>query len=145
MAKSTDKISLPQTWIAPSFVWTVEPDVFLVEVSVSDQDIVEFISTGVLDVTPKYEEMSAARGAAKAANDPGTLRYVLGIAVWDPALKRQPAVSPGSPLYAYCHGVFRLPGGSELCTAVGWSEPCAPEAWIATELRREVDTLFLAN
>jgi len=145
MAKSTDKMSQPQTWIDPSFVWTVEPDVFLVNVPVSDPDVIEFISTGVLDVTPALAQKKPARVILRLLNEAGSLRLRLGTAVWKPAKLKRPSVRAGVGIYAHCHGVFVLPGGSELCVAVGWTSVFSPNAWIAPELKAEADALFLAH
>ena len=35
-----------QSWILPSFAWTTIPDVFGVQVPISDPDVVEFVATG---------------------------------------------------------------------------------------------------
>jgi hypothetical protein len=145
MAKSTDRMTQPQTWIAPSFGWTVEPDVFLVNVPASDPDVVEFISTGVLDVTPAVLQKKLALITLQLLNQEGSLRLQLGTAVWKPAKLRRSPVRAGLGVYAHCHGVFVLPSGTELCVVVGWASALCPNTWITPKLKAEADELFLAH
>lgn len=135
MAKSTDKTPQPQTWIVPSFAWTVEPEVFLVNVPASDPDVVEFISTGVLDVTPPFFLL----------HHEGSLRRQLGAAARDRSEQVPTPVSTGVRVYAHCHGVFVLPGSAQLCVAVSWNNVLSPVGWISYELKDEADALFFAH
>jgi hypothetical protein len=144
MVRDTNRLKQMQSWITPSFAWMIEPDIFLVEASVSDPDIVEFISTGVLDVTPTHAQMRLALATVRLCNVEGSLRRHLGTAVWKPAKLRPPTVSLGTRVHAHCHGVFVLPGGTKLCVAVCWNRALSPAAWIAPALKDEADKLFLA-
>jgi hypothetical protein len=49
-----------QSWIPPSFAWTTATDVFCIEVTISDPDVVEFISTGVQEVTIQKTNLRSA-------------------------------------------------------------------------------------
>lgn len=134
-----------QSWIPTSFAWTTAPDVFSIDVSVSDPDIIEFISTGMREVTVCGTKKIAMLVAAAIGKE--TLRGQLEEAVWAPA-KLKPIgsrIKAGTKGVAHCHGVFLLPDEKMLCVLVGRAKPVAPDAWISTSLKAVADVLILEN
>lgn len=134
-----------QSWIPPSFAWTTAPDVFCIDVPVGDPDIVEFISTGVREISVHGTKVTALTLARMIGKE--TLRGQLEEAVWSP-VKLKPTgsrIKVGTNVVAYCHGVFFLPFGKNLCVAVGRSKPGAPDAWISAGLKADADALLLEH
>lgn len=134
-----------QSWIPTSFAWTTAPDLFSIDVPVSDPDIVEFISTGVREVTVSGTKKIAMLVAAVIGKE--TLRGQLEEAVWASA-KLKPngsRIKAGTRVVAHCHGVFLLPNGKNLCVVVGRMKPLAPDAWISPSLKAGADALDLEN
>lgn len=72
-----------QSWISPSFAWTTAPDVFLIDVPISDPDIVAFISTGVREIYVHGTKVTALTLARMIGRE--TLRGHMEEAVWAPA------------------------------------------------------------
>lgn len=138
-------MTLLQSWIPPSFAWTTAPDVFCIDVPVGDPDIVEFISTGVCEISVHGTKVTALTLARMIGKE--TLRGQLEEAVWAPA-KLKPTLSrikAGTKVVAYCHGVFFLPDGKNLCVAVGRSNPGALDAWISAGLKADAGALLLEH
>jgi len=134
-----------QSWIPPSFAWTTAPDVFCIDVPLSDPDVVEFISTGEREVTVSGTKKIAMLVAAAIGKE--TLRGQLEEAVWASA-KLKPTgscIKAGTKVVAHCHGVFLLPDGKTLCVLVGRSKPVAPDAWISPSLKDGADALLLEH
>ena len=136
-----------QSWIPPSFAFTTPPNVFFIDVPISDPDVVEFISTGLLEIFV-YGPKSFARSIARFRSVYGPeLMGDLEQAVWVPA-KLKPTgsrIKAGTKVVAYCHGVFSLPDGKNLCVAVGRSKPHVPNAWISEGLKADADALLLEH
>jgi len=134
-----------QSWIPPSFVWAIAPDIFFIDVPQNDPDVVEFISTGVREVTVHGTKVTARAIAALIGK--GTFRGQLEEAVWDQA-KLKPTgsrIKAGTTVDAYCHGVFLLPGEKTLCLVVGRTKPASSNTWIAPTLKADIDALMLAH
>lgn len=134
-----------QSWIPPSFAWTTTPDVFFIDVLLSDPDLVEFISTGVREVSVHGTKSTARAFAALIGKE--TLRGQLEEAVWAPA-KLKPTevrIKAGTKVVAHCHGVFLLPDGKTLCVLVGRSKPVVPDAWLSPPLKASADALLLEH
>jgi hypothetical protein len=137
-----NKLPRLQSWIPPSFVWTTATDVFWIEVSISDSDLVEFISTGARELTVHDTKKTAQTFAAMIGKD--TLRGQFEEAVWVAAQLRPegPRVKAGTKVHAHCHGVFLLPGEKHVCVVAGRAKPSSQDAWISTALQAEADTLL---
>lgn len=134
-----------QSWIPPSFAWTTAPDVFCIDVPIGDPDIVEFISTGIREISVHGTRVTALSLARMIGKE--TLRGQLEEAVWSP-VKLKPTgsrIKAGTKVVAYCHGVFFLPDGKNLCVAVGRSKPGTPDAWISAGLKADADALLLEH
>lgn len=134
-----------QSWIPPSFAWTTAPDVFFIDVLLRDPDVVEFISTGLHEVTVHGTKTTARVMAVLIGKE--TLRGQFEEAVWAPA-KLKPTgsrIKAGTKVVAHCHGVFLLPDGKTLCLVVGRSKPVAPDAWISPPLKASADALLLEH
>ena len=146
MAASTAPKRL-QSWIPPDFVWKVSPDVFCIDVPLSDPDVIEFVSTGVLEVTVYGTKVIARLTARIRSGDGLKLRGQLEQAVWSQAKLKPTSVriKGSTKVVAYCHGVFLLPDGKNLCVVVGRSKPVAPDAWIPSVLKAEADAMLSAH
>jgi len=131
-----------RSWIPASFAWTTAPDVFFIDVPISDPDIVEFISTGVREISVHGTKVIALALAKIFGRE--TLRGQMEEAVWASAkLKPTDArIRAGATVVAYCYGVFTLPDGKTLCVVVGRSKPVAPDTWISASLKAEADALL---
>ena len=117
---------------------------FFIDVPVNDSDIVEFIATGVLEISIYGTRVSALTWTRLLASEE-TLRGQLEKAVWAPT-KLKPTgsrIKTGTKVAAYCHGVFLLPDGKNLCVAVGRSKPGALDAWISAGLKAGAEMLML--
>ena len=134
-----------QSWIPPSFAWTMAPDVFCVDVPVSDPDIVEFISTGEHLVTIHGPKKAAQAFAALIGKE--TFRGQVVQSVWAPAKLKPKLASLNSEakVVAHCHGVFLLPGGKTLCVLVGRARPIGADGWIPVTLTTEANALLLEH
>lgn len=131
----------PDSWIPAEFSWMAASDVFCIEASINDGDVVEFIATGVLDCSPSVSSRNKAAALAaaglSAAGGRDSLRGQLEQAVWDRS-RLKPHVSwvkAGTKVLAHCHGVFLLPGQKSLCILVGRENPSAPNCWISEALK----------
>lgn len=134
-----------QSWIPPSFAWTTAPDVFSIDLPLSDPDIVEFISTGVFEFSVSGNKKAARLLALIIGKE--TLRCQMEEAVWERA-KLKPTgsrIKTGDKVTAHCHAVFLLPDGKNLCVIVGRSKPVAPDAWISPSLKAGAGALLLEN
>ena len=120
-----------RSWIPPSFAWTTAPDAFFIDVPISDPDIVEFISTGVREISVLGTMGTAPMLARLIGRE--TLRGQMEGAVWAPA-KLKPSgsrIKSGTKVIAHCHGVFLLPDVKTLCLVVGRTKPVAPNTWMS--------------
>lgn len=134
-----------QSWIPPICAWTTAPDVFFIDVPISDPDIVEFMSTGVSEIDFLGTKKTARLMALLL--DEKSLCRQLREAMWAPA-KLKPTgsrIKAGTKVVAHCHGVFLLPDGKNLCVAVGRSNPLVPDAWIPAGLKAKADALLLEH
>lgn len=145
MSGPSSRLLRLQSWIPPSFAWTTVPDVFFIHVPLNDPDIVEFISTGVREVTVSSTRKFALVVAAAIGRE--TLRGQLEEAVWSPARLKPTGsrIKAGTKVVAHCHGVFLLPDGKTLCVLVGRSKPVVPDAWISPSLKASADALRLEH
>jgi hypothetical protein len=130
-----------QSWIAPQFGWAIVPDIFVVDVPLSDPEAVEFISTGVCDVTvignKKVLPVLLMLGI-------GSLQHALMGAVWD-RQKLRPLVRRlrnGTKVFAYCWGAFLHPADDRLVLLVGRSKPSDPNSWLEPNLKAAADAAF---
>ncbi len=134
-----------QSWIPPSFAWTTAPDVFTIDVPLIDPDIVEFISTGVHEISVHGTKVVALTLARMIGKE--TLRGQMEEAVWAP-VKLKPTgsrIKAGTKVVAHCHGAFLLPDGKTLSLMVGRSKPVVPDVWISARLKAEADALLLEH
>jgi hypothetical protein len=127
-----------QSWISPQFGWTLVPDIFVVDIPLSDPEAVEFISTGVHEVTvigtKKVLPVLLMLGI-------GSLPHALMAAVWD-RQKLRPSGSRlrnGTQVVAYCWGAFLRPTDERLLLIVGRSKPADPSPWLDSDLKRAAD------
>lgn len=142
MSGPRENLRRQQSWIPPSFAWTIAPDVFCIDVPLGDPDIVEFMSTGVCEI----DFLSTKKTARFIALllDEKFLRRQLREAVWAPA-KLKPTgsrIKAGIKVVAHCHGVFLLPDGKTLGVMVGRTKPVAPDTWMSASLKTEADALL---
>jgi hypothetical protein len=123
-----------QSWIPPSFAWTTATGVFSIEVGISDPDVVEFVSTGVREITVHGTKKTAQTFAAMIGKD--KLSGQFEEAVWMATLLRPAGsqVKAGMTINAYCHAVFLLPGEKRLCVVVGRTKPNSQNGWISARL-----------
>ncbi|EFH10719.1 hypothetical protein ACFFMP_21070 [Pseudoroseomonas cervicalis] len=130
-----------QSWIAPQFGWSLVPDIFVVDVPLSDPDAVEFISTGVREVTvignKKILPVLLMMGI-------GSLQHALMGAVWDrqqlrPSVRR---LRNGTKVVAYCWGAFLCPADERLLLLVGRSKSADPSPWLDPDLKAAADAAF---
>lgn len=130
-----------QSWIAPQFGWSLVPDIFVVDVPLSDPDAVEFISTGVREVTvignKKILPVLLMMGI-------GSLQHALMGAVWDrqqlrPSVRR---LRNGTKVIAYCWGAFLRPADERLLLLVGRSKSADPSPWLDPDLKAAADAAF---
>src|SRR5262245_18277404 len=128
-----------ESWIPPSFAWTTATDVFCIEVKISDPDVVEFISTGIWQVT--VQSKKAAQVFARLIGV-DTMRGQFEKAVWVAAQRRPARVKAGTKIHAHCRGVFLLPGEKRVCVVAGREKPISQDVWISTALKAQADTLL---
>jgi hypothetical protein len=127
-----------QSWINPQFGWALVPDIFVIDIPLSDPEAVEFISTGVHEVTvigtKKVLPVLLMLGI-------GSLQHALMAAVWD-RQKLRPSGSRlrnGTQVIAYCWGAFLRPTDERLLLIVGRSKPVDPSPWLDSDLKRAAD------
>ncbi len=136
-----------QSWIPPSIAWTTAPDVFSIDVPLTDPDVVEFIATGSHSVAVSTKKVDQAVGNVGARMFKEDFCCAIRHAVWDrrrlkPAGQR---TKSGTSVLAHCHGVFLLPDGKTLCVVVGRTKPVLSDAWISAALKAEAHALLLAH
>jgi hypothetical protein len=138
---SPGKPTALQSWITPQFGWALEPAIFVVDIPLSDPEVVEFISTGIYEVTiignRKMLPVLLMMGI-------GSLQHALMGAVWD-RQKLRPAVRrlrTGMKVVAYCWGAFLHPAGERLLLIVGRSKPADPNSWLYPDLKAAADVAF---
>jgi len=136
---ASSKKQVLQSWITPQFAWVINPDIFVVEVSEGDPDLVEFICTGTHEVSAP----NMPRVAQKALETmlEGRLGAQLGSAVLDRSkLKiRKGHQRKGTKIIAYCHGVFLNRTVNRLYVVVGRSRPNDATSWISPDLKASAD------
>ncbi len=134
-----------QSWIPPSFVWTMVPDIFLINVPVNDPNVVEFLSTGMREVQVQGPKITAKALAAWMGSE--SLQGQLFEAVWHQGRLKPIGIriKSGMKVEAYCHGVFLLPDQKNLCVVVGRFKPVITDEWISSQLKVESDALLLEH
>ncbi len=134
-----------QSWIPPSFAWSITPDVFCIDLPLNDPDIVEFISTGVREVSVNGTKKISMLVAAAMGKE--SLRGQLEESLWSPARLKptDSRIKAETKVLAYCHGVFLLPDDKTLCVLVGRSKPHALYGWISEELKAAANALVLEH
>lgn len=130
-----------QSWIAPQFGWSLVPDIFVVDVPLSDPNAVEFISTGVCEVTvignKKVLPVLTIMGIVG-------VEHALLAAAWD-RQKLRPSVRrlrSGAKVVGYCWGAFLHPADERLLLLVGRSKPADPSPWLDPDLKAAADSAF---
>lgn len=130
-----------QSWIAPQFGWSLVPDIFVVDIPLSDPDAVDFISTGVREVMVVGDKKVLP---ALLIMGDGRLQAALMGAVWD-RQKLRPSVRrlrTGTKVVAYCWGAFLRATDERLLLLVGRSKPADPSPWLDPELKAAADAAF---
>lgn len=130
-----------QSWIPPVFAWTMSPDVFCIQVSARDPDVVGFISTGTQSVNVLGTKSTTLVVALLIGKE--SLCGQINAAVWD-SKKLKPIgsrIELGTGVTAHCHGVFSLPDGDNLCLVVGRYKPVDLSIWISAEVKAAADAL----
>lgn len=109
--------------------------------------MVEFIATGVCEITVYGTKAIALNLARARRHDSLKLMGQLEEAVWVPA-KLKPIgsrIKAGGKVTAYCHGVFLLPDERTVCVIVCRSQSTAIESSISPGLKAKADSLVLAH
>lgn len=130
-----------QSWIAPQFGWSLVPDIFVVDVPLSDPDAVEFISTGVCEVSVIGDKEVLPLLLILGEN---LLQPALVCAVWD-RQKLRPSgrrLRNGTKVVAYCWGAFLRPTDERLLLLVGRFKPADPNPWLDPDLKAAADAAF---
>jgi hypothetical protein len=117
------------SWIPPSFGWTTAVDLFAVKVPTNDPDIVGFIAEGSYWVDLHRTRKKAMVGAALLG--PDSLRGQLEAAAWTVLRHTQDWKNRYARAKVYCHGVFGLPGGSQLLVLVGINPGSESGGWLS--------------
>jgi hypothetical protein len=117
-----------QSWILPSFAWTTIPDVFGVQVPISDPDVVEFVATGSRLVDLHRTRAKAIVMAGLLGAD--GLRGQLEAAAWTVLRHTEEWKKRFAMAKVHCQGVFGLPGNRELLVLVVVNPPSRPGGWL---------------
>jgi len=115
------------------------PDIFVVDIPLSDPDAVEFISTGVHEVTVIYTKKVLPVLLRLGI---GSLQHALMGAVWD-RQKLRPSgrrLRNWTQVVAYCWGAFLRPADERLLLIVGRSKLADLSPWLDSDLKRAADT-----
>ena len=106
-----------QSWIPPSFSWTIATDLFGIRVSMDDPDVIEFVATGERWVDlHRNQELATAKALLLGAD---RLDGQLEAAAWTVRRFREDRRNGSAKALVRCDGVFVLPGGNELLVLVG--------------------------
>ena len=129
-----------QSWIPPSFAW-MTADIFSIETTIEDHNLVEFISTGRLEIPVTTKE------AARVLNALGGEKTLFGqlqeaVSLSEKLKIEQEPNSFDVNIRFFCHGVFLLPGEARACVVAGRAMPSGHDAWISAALKVEADTLL---
>jgi hypothetical protein len=135
-----------RSWIPHHIAWSSVQDLFALEVSGKDPDVVGFISTGSLDVSI-WPTKKAAQVMCALIHGPDSLLGQLTTAVWDP--RRLKPLATGTPreksVKAHFHGAFSLGGSDSLLIFAGRNPPGQSHEWIPQSLKTEADSLYAAH
>lgn len=127
-----------QSWIASQLGWALVPDVFVVDIPLSDPKAVKFISTGVYEVT-----LIGSRKVLQTLYmvGIGKLEHALMDAAWDRQKLRPPVrrLRSGAKVVAYCWGAFLRPADGQLLLLVGRSKPANLSPWLDPDLKAAAD------
>lgn len=136
---ASSKKKVLQSWITPQFAGAITPDIFVVEVSEDDPDVVEFISTGAHEVSA-FNMPRTAQKVLDMMFD-GRLSGQLVCSVLDRSkLKiRKGRQRKGTKIIAYCCGVFANRIANKLYVVVGRSRSTDASSWISPELKASAD------
>ena len=128
-----------QSWIKPQFAWAIFPDIFFIEVSRDDPDVVEFISTGAHEVSAFNMPKAAQKVLALMCD--GRLTGQLVAAVLDRAKLKsnEGRQKRGTKIIAYCCGIFFNTAKERLYVVVGRSRPTEASSWISPNLKSAAD------
>lgn len=145
MSKTTSQPAL-RSWIPHCIVWSSLQDLFAVEVSGKDPDVVGFVSTGSIDVTI-WRPKKVVRAMSALIHGQDWLLGQLAIAAWDP--RRLKPLATGTPkeesVKVYFHGAFSLCGSDTLLVIAGRNAPVQSYEWISQSLKTEADSLYAAH
>lgn len=145
MSKTTSQTAR-RSWIPHYIAWSSLPDLFAVEVSGKDPDVVGFVSTGSMDVTI-WHPKKAARAMSALIHGQDSLLGQFAIAAWDP--RRLKPLATGTPreksVKVYFHGAFSLDSSDALLVIAGRNAPMQPYEWTSQSLKTEADSLYAAH
>lgn len=145
MSKTTSQPAL-RSWIPHYIVWSSLQDLFAVEVSGGDPDLVGFVSSGSIDVTI-WRPKKAVRAMSALIHGQDWLLGQLAIAAWDPRRLKPLATgtSREKSVKVYFHGAFSLGGSDTLLVIAGRNAPVQSYEWISQSLKTEADSLYAAH
>ncbi len=138
-----------KNWIAPIIAWTIIPDTFVVIVSVDDDQVVEFMSTGIYNV-PQDVELHSKKAANAYADASAVLIGRRSLyseicrAAWDPGM-----LKPNLPLHgdrnikAYFVGAFLL-DDENLGIIISRSKQCQTGLF-PDSCKAKVDEILIAH
>lgn len=127
-----------ESWIEPQFSWAFLPDVFVLDVPLSDPRAVGYIATGICEVLVVANKLSRKVLGRMGA---GSLQHALMDAVTD-RRKLRPSggrLQNGARVSVYCLGAFLSPRDERLLLIVGKSKPNKPSPWLDCELKLIAD------
>ncbi len=145
MSKTTSPTAR-RSWIPHHIAWSSAQDLFAVEVSGKDPDVVEFISTGSLDVSI-WPTKKSAQAMSALIHGPDSLLGQLTTAAWDP--RRLKPLATGTPreksVKVHFHGAYSLDGSDSLLIFARRNPPEQSHMWISQALKTEADSLYATH
>jgi len=145
VSKTTAQPAL-RSWIPHYIVWSSLQDLFAVEVSGGDPDLVGFVSSGSIDVKI-WHPKKAVRAMSALIHGQDWLLGQLAIAAWDPRRLKPLATgtSREKSVKVYFHGAFSLGRSDTLLVLAGRNAPVQSYEWISQSLKTAADSLYAAH
>ena len=120
----------PHSRIPSIFNWMHASNLFTVQASLSDSDVLAFIASGAHEVEVNLSKKTVQLYSECKGFD--SFRIQLELAAWSPSLLRPPllTIKKGVKVLAHCYGVFSLPDPDSVLLLIGTTPPVHSVNWL---------------
>lgn len=135
----------PHRRIPSIFNWMPASNLFTVQASLSDSDVLAFIASGAHEVEIRFSRKVVQLYSEIKGFD--SFRIQLELAAWSPSLLRPTLskIKKGAKVLAHCYGVFSLSDPDSVLLLIGAAPPVNSENWLSPCVVAEAAILNTAH